>query len=192
MLTICHIYYIVSFMSKFKIFLPVIVAAILIISCNTTETKKETGTAKTQHNDTFDPAKVSQSYYTSTRDEVRQFIEKLNQIVRTRNYNSWRDNLSQDYIDEYSSLETLQRISDEPLMKRQNIVLRSLNDYFTRVFVPSRNPDRIQSDINNIEVEFVTASKVRAFITRTNNAGEESREILYNLEKINSEWKITN
>ena len=180
-------------MSKLKIYLPIIAAAILVISCNTTDTKQDkTDAGRAQQNNVFNPAGISQAHYTATREEVRHFIEKLNQIVRSRNYSQWREALSQEYIDEYSSAETLQRISDEPLMRRQNIVLRNLNDYFTRVFVPSRNPDRIQSDINNIEIEFVTANRVRAFITRTNNAGEESREILYNLEKINSEWKIIN
>jgi len=140
--------------------------------------------------ETFDPTKVSQDHYTSTRDEVQQFIEKLNQIIRTRNYNAWRETLSQEYINLYSSSAKLKEISDEPTMKRANIVLRNLNDYFTRVFVPARNPDRVQ--IDSIDIEFVTTNRVRAFITRTNNAGDETREILYNLEKINNVWKIIN
>ena len=178
-------------MSKFLIYLPVFFAVLMTVSCNTTTANtRDTQVSPGGQNAAFDPSRVSQAHYTTTRDEVQQFIEKLNQIIRTRNYNAWLETLSQEYIDEYSSPRTLQRISDEDLMKRQGIVLRNLNDYFTRVFVPSRNPSRIQSNI--VDIEFVTANRVRAFITRTNNAGEESREILYNLEKINNEWKIIN
>jgi len=176
-------------MSGIKFYFIIIAAVFIIISCKTIDTKPAEVDNKTQ-SDTVNPLEVTQAQYTATRDEVRQFIEKMNGIVRARNYNQWRDNLSAEYISEYSSPETLQRISDEPLMKRQNIVLRNLNDYFTRVFVPSRNPDRIQANI--AEIEFVTAVRVRAFITRTSTTGEESREILYNLEKINNEWKIIN
>ncbi|MCL2251431.1 MAG: hypothetical protein FWC12_05885 [Treponema sp.] len=178
-------------------FLLIFLLIFIISSCKTIpDTVQDTPDDNTQpqtqsaESDVFDPAKVSQDYYTSTKDEVQQFIEKLNQIIRTRNYNAWTETLSQEYIDLYSSPVKLKEISEEPTMKRANIVLRNLNDYFTRVFVPARNPDRVQ--INNIDIEFVTVNRVRAFITRINNAGEETREILYNLEKINNSWKIIN
>jgi len=173
-------------------FLLIVFIFLLIISCKTLP-DAATGDSDTQtqtqtQNNVFDPLKVSQAYYTTTRDEVQQFIEKLNQIIRTRNYNAWLETLSQEYIDLYSSPDKLKEISDSPAMRLQRIVLRNLNDYFIRVFVPARNPDRVQ--INNIDIEFVTENRVSAFITRIDNAGEELREILYNLEKINSSWKI--
>ncbi|MCL2265220.1 MAG: hypothetical protein FWC22_04170 [Treponema sp.] len=185
-------------MSKLKIYLSIFAAVLILVSCKTTDTARQTTqttqnpvvTSTNQQTEVFDPRRVTQAQYTTTKEEVQQFIDRLNQIIRTRNYTAWRDTLSQEYINEYSSAEKLKEISDEPLMKRQNIVLRNLNDYFTQVFVPSRNPDRIQ--INNVDIEFVTAAKVRAFIIRTSNTGENSREILYNLEKINNAWKIIN
>ncbi|MCL2804485.1 MAG: hypothetical protein FWD26_00915 [Treponema sp.] len=165
--------------------------AILVISCSSVEPAPEdTFVEINQQSNTFDPARVSQMHYASTREEVQQFINNLNQIIRNRNFNAWRDVLSQEYIDTYSSAENLHRISEQPLMKRTNTVLRNLNDYFTHVFVPSRNPDRIQ--INNIDIEFIRENRVRAFAIRVNNAGEEHREILYDLEKINNSWKIIN
>ena len=81
-------------------------------------------------------------------------------------------------------------MSEQPTLKKANITLRNLNDYFTRVFVPSRNPDRIQ--IDNVDIEFISEYRVRAFTTRVNNANEETREILYDLEKIDNQWKIIN
>jgi len=179
-----------------KILLMFSLITILALSCKTMPDPKpvpaETGQVNRNNSNThsFDPNKVSQAVYDSTREEVKQFIEKLNQIVRTRNYNAWTGTLSQEYIDLYSSSSKLRELSEEPLMKKANITLRNLNDYFTRVFIPSRNPDRVQ--IDNIDIEFVTSTKVRAFTTRTNNAGQNQREILYNLEKINNDWKIIN
>ena len=171
-----------------KIFLMlslIMVLSVLALSCKTLPPKPE-NTGDT----TFNPGRISQAVYDSTREEVRHFIEKLNQIIRARDYNAWLGTLSQEYIDLYSSQAKLREISEEPLMKRAGIVLRNLNDFFTRVFIPSRSPDRVQ--IDNIDIEFVTSNKVRAFTTRTNNAGQNQREILYDLEKINNDWKIIN
>ena len=180
-------------MSKFKIYLLIAAAALVVVSCQTTAGAVQTasgGSANSQSGAAFDPRRVNQAYYASTRDEVQLFIQQLNQIIRARNFNAWRETLSQEYINEYSSPEKLREISEEPTMKRAGIVLRNLNDYFTRVFVPSRNPDRIQVD--NVDIEFISEYRVRAFITRVNAAGVEQREILYNLEKINNSWKIIN
>jgi len=176
-------------MADKKIFLTlslIVVLSVLALSCKTLPSKQETtgGTQSLNH------VRISQAVYDSTREEVRHFIERLNQIIRTRDYTAWTRTLSQEYIDLYSSQQKLREISEEPLMKRAGIVLRNLNDYFTRVFIPARNPDRIQ--IDNIDIEFVTVNRVRAFTTRTNSAGEELREILYDLEKINNDWKIIN
>ena len=131
-------------MSKLKICLSVIITIIILISCKTTTSNTVTtsevppappAAGNNRQTEVFDPARVSQAYYTATKEEVQQFIDRLNQIIRTRNYSSWRDALSQEYINEYSSPAKLREISDEPLMKRQNIVLRNLNDYFLQVFV---------------------------------------------------------
>jgi hypothetical protein len=144
----------------------------------------ETGT--TASPDIFDPTRVSTELYNSTREEVQQFINSLNQMIRTRNFNAWRDTLSPEYHELLSSPAFLAQVSAEPLMRAQNRTLRNLNDYFLHVFVPSRNPDRIRTD--DIDIVFITQSKVTAHTVTTGGA----RQTLYTLEKINNSWKIIN
>jgi len=189
-------------MGRKLILLIPILAAIMVFSCKSnpatrhdpsapiTEGTKTTVTHPAQIVEVFNPATVSKEYHSTTRAEVQQFIQRLNQIIRARNYSAWRETLSQEYIDTYSSPARLREISEQPAMKMANITLRNLNDYFTRVFVPSRNPDRIQ--IDNVDIEFISEYRVRAFTTRVNNVNQEVREILYDLEKINDTWKIIN
>jgi hypothetical protein len=135
---------------------------------------------------TFDPRTVSQAQYTSTMEEVRLFIEELNMIIRNRNYNAWRAALSQEYFEEISSPENLRQISEQPAMRTQRIVLRTPQDYFTNVVVPSRADSRVD------DIEFIGQNRVKVFTVNTTRTGEEQKLRLYDLEKINNSWRIIN
>ena len=136
--------------------------------------------------DTFDPAKISREYHTSTTAEVQQFIESLNQIIKSKNFRAWRAALSADYFAAISSPENLRDISEQPAMKTRKIILRTAEDYFTHVVVPSR------ANLHVDDVEFVSMSRVKAFTITKNRAGEEVRLRLYDLEKIDNKWTIIN
>jgi len=135
----------------------------------------------------FNPYSVTQEYYDSTKDEVQHFINDLNQIIRDKNYNSWRATLSDDYFREISSQENLQQVSDQPAMRTRRIVLRTAEDYFLHVVVPSRANSRVD------DIEFIGRNRVKAFTVNVNSrSGEEQRLRLYDLEKIGNTWKIIN
>jgi len=136
--------------------------------------------------DAFDPTRISQEFYFSTRTEVQQFIEGLNLVISNRNYNAWRAALSPEYFAEISSPQNLRQWSEQPALKVRNIVLRTPQDYFTHVVVPSRANLRVD------DIEFISMSRVKAFTINTTRAGEEQRLLLYNLEKINNTWTIVN
>jgi hypothetical protein len=131
----------------------------------------------------FDPAHVPQELFVVTLEEVQQLITSLNTIIRAGRYEDWLKNLSQEYIDTYSSPEYLKRLSEEPRLKAQNIVLTSLRDYFIYNVVPSR------ANVNRVDdIEFISPRRVKAF---TENAkGQRLR--LYELEKDGKDWKIIN
>jgi len=129
---------------------------------------------------------VSRDYYDTTMDEVQHFINDLNRIISTKNYNSWRAMLSDEYFREISSQENLQNVSEQPAMRTRRIVLRTPEDYFLYVVVPSRANSRVDA------IEFVSRNRVKAFTVITNRAGEEQRLRLYDLEKIGNTWKIIN
>jgi hypothetical protein len=168
----------------------ILLGVISVVSCTSGPKPEETQAAPvtntTVRQDDFDPSKVTQEQYSSTMDEVQHFIEELNRVVRSRNYNAWRAALSPDYFASISSPENLQEISEQPAMKTRRIVLRSAQDYFTHVVVPSRANSRVDG------IEFIGHSRVKAFTINTNRAGEEQRLLLYSLEKIGDSWKIIN
>ncbi len=128
----------------------------------------------------FDPASVSVELKQATFFDVRALIQGLNAIIQAKDYESWSAVLTEDYKAYYSSGETLARISEAPVLKRQGIVLRSLQDYFVHVVYPSRQNDRVD------DVEFIDTDRIRAITI--NVKGE--RLVLYNLEKIGDTWKI--
>jgi len=161
-------------------------ALIMSFSCKTDKTVKGdegSGQAKTE---VFDPTKVSQAKYLSTRDEVQKFIEQQNKLIKERNFEAWKTSLSREYFAEISSQENLRRISAQPAMKTRRIVLRTAQDYFDYVVVPSR------ADLRVDEIEFISENRVKAFTITTNKAGEELRLRLYDLEKIGNSWTIIN
>ena len=141
-----------------------------------------------QIEETFDPSTVSQEYYDATMEEVRHFINDLNRVISTRNYNLWRAALSDEYFREISSPVNLQQLSEQPAMKTRKIVLKTPQDYFTHVVVPSRANSRV--DV----IEFVNRNRVKAFTIIPNriSGGEPQRLRLYDLEKINDIWTIIN
>jgi hypothetical protein len=134
----------------------------------------------------FDPTRVTQQQYTVTMDEVRHFIEQLNNTIQRRNYNGWRAALAPAYFEEISSPDNLRQLSELPAMKTRGITLRSPQDYFTHVVVPSRANSRVD------DIEFVTRTRVKAFTISVNNRGEEQRLRLYDLEKVGDSWRIIN
>jgi len=175
-------------MKSIYLCLPVFLALILAVSCGSNpkaETPPESGAAN-QTEASFDPNMITQEHYDSTKEDVQQFIEQLNQIIRRRDYNGWRSSLSEEYLAGISSSENLRQLSEQPAMKTRHIVLKDAEDYFINVVVPSRANSRVD------DIEFIGVNRVKAFTVNTNRAGEEVRLRLYDLEKTGDVWKIIN
>ena len=188
-------------MSNNKLQLLFILIVILALSCSSNPKQEQKGEEKAaatetgaQENtvqvvkseETFNPSSVSREYYDTTMDEVKHFINDLNHVISTRNYNSWRAALSDGYFREISSQENLQQISQQPAMMTRRIVLRTPEDYFTYVVVPSRANSRVD------DIEFISRNRVKAFTVNVTRTGEVQRLRLYDLEKIGNTWKIIN
>jgi hypothetical protein len=130
----------------------------------------------------FDPGNVSREVYNYTKLDVQNFIENLNRIIRARNYEGWAANLGGDYFKEKNSPEYLLKVSEQPRLKTQGIVLANARDYFINVVVPSRSRDRVD------DIEFVNQRRVKAYTVTED--GQRLR--LYDLEYVNGVWKIVN
>ena len=123
---------------------------------------------------------VTQEIYDQTFDEISALIEKLDEIIAKKNYTSWKENLSQAYIDTNSDKELLRKKSESPILQMNEIVLRDLKDYFDYVVVPSR------MSLNLEEIDFEDENHVTAWTIFNDNKTK-----LYQLELIDGSWKIS-
>ena len=141
----------------------------------------------------FEPENVSEELYISTMEQVQELIEQLNEIIRARSFNAWVEYLSEDYFRMISSESFLNERTEELFRRDQMVatatgrtaqrrVLRTSRDYFDHVVVPSRSNDRVD------DISFVTENQVRAFTID----GRGNILILYDLEKIDGNWRIVN
>lgn len=128
----------------------------------------------------FDPESITQEVFDEAKSDVQLFIEKLNQIIRDRDYHTWAAYLSRNYINAISDPGFLTRLSESARLKAENIVLKSPEDYFLNVVVPSRANDRVD------DIEIIGKNQVKAYTITPR--GQRLR--LYSLEKDGDSWKI--
>jgi hypothetical protein len=122
---------------------------------------------------------VSEEVFTETFEDIRRLIDDLNAIIREENYDRWLKYLTEEYIGHFSSPEVLEAKSEQPLLKKYNITLSSMKDYFKWVVVPSRSNARLD------DLVFVDNEHVKAIMVFNGQ-----RTILYLLEKDGDGWKI--
>lgn len=125
------------------------------------------------------PIEVSEELFDQTFDEVGQTIQELNEIIARRDFGAWQRYLTQEYRRTYSDPDVLRRSSESDVLARNNIQLRSLEDYFTYVVVPSRANARLD------DLMFRDEQTVEAIMEI---AGQ--RYLLYLLKKEGDRWKI--
>ena len=126
-----------------------------------------------------DEFQVTEEIFTETFENIRTIIAELNGIIRDENYSRWIGYLAQEYIDHFSSPEILKENSEQPILKKYNVVLRSLKDYFTYVVVPSRSNARLD------DLVFIDNDHLKAIMIIS-----DRRTILYQLTKVDGVWKI--
>jgi hypothetical protein len=135
------------------------------------------------------PVNITQEMYDETLAEVRLFIDNLNTIIRNKNYASWKNTLSDGFFNQISSPEFLANASESAVLKARKIVLKTPNDYFLQVVVPSRSQSRAD------EIEFTDIHTVKVFyreaVRKDNQTTGETRRLrLYELRKTDGTWKI--
>lgn len=122
---------------------------------------------------------VTEEIFTRTFDEIEAFIDNLNEIIRKRNYEAWTSYLSEEYIRETSDQAFLQAQSETPVLKKSNIELASLQDYFEYVVVPSRSHAQVD------DIEFIDEAHVKAI-----SIINDTRGLLYLLVREDDSWLV--
>ena len=122
---------------------------------------------------------VTDEIYSQTLDQVREFVQVLNQVIERKNFEAWSTYLTSDYMHKTSDPQYLAEQSKKPILKKKNIVLKSLIDYFIHVVVPSRSGAHID------DIEFIDRYHVKAISIIRNTRG-----LLYLLVREEDQWKI--
>ena len=123
---------------------------------------------------------LDEATYKKTKEDLTNLISNLNSIIAAKDYDTWLTYLTKKYYDYYSDPEVLKEQSESPLLKKYNIVLRSLKDYFNYVVVGSRKNVRLD------EIKAIDADHIKAYMYV-----KGTPVIIYELVKINGNWKIT-
>ncbi len=122
---------------------------------------------------------VSDKVFTEPFEDVRRLLDDLTSIFREENYDRWLKYLTDGYVKHFSSKAVLSENSNQPLLKKYNKSLLSLQDYFRWVVVPSRSNARLD------DLVFIDNEHIKAIMIINNQ-----RTILYLLEKDGKGWKI--
>jgi hypothetical protein len=91
---------------------------------------------------------VSQEDYEAAFFDIEALIKDLNAVISRRSFIQWKPYLDDIYVETMSSNEKLDEINEKPVLKQANIELKSLEDYFRFVVVPSRSNAKLD------EIEF--------------------------------------
>ena len=126
-----------------------------------------------------EPFEVTEELYEQTFSEVERAIAQLNTVIQRRDYRRWLSYLTPEYVAHYSDPRTLEEISAMPILTRNEIVLRSLSDYFEWVVAPSRTNARLD------DLRFLNPRQVEAIM---NVHGRPA--ILYRLRNVDGSWKV--
>jgi hypothetical protein len=163
--------------------LAVLAAAVLGVSCAgappTSVPPPAATPAQGQADESQEQFVVSREVYTRTFEQIGEFINNLDRIIRNADYESWLSFLSEEYIRTTADPAYLKDQSEKPLLKQANIQLQELRDYFVHVVVPSRSQATLD------EIEFLDENHVKAIALLRG-----TRVILYLLERDEGQWKI--
>ena len=122
---------------------------------------------------------VTEEIFTKTFEEIEAFINNLNEIIHSKDYETWISFLSEDYIRRTSDQTFLKAQSETPVLQKHNIKLENLRDYFEYVVVPSRSKTQLD------DIEFIDEEHVKAI-----SVVNDTRGLLYLLVREDDSWFI--
>jgi hypothetical protein len=128
----------------------------------------------------FDPKNPPIEIYTATMQDIQNFVQELDTLIRNKNYDEWLKLLSPEYLAHISSEDFLVAVSQQPRLKSQNIVLKDSRDYFLNVVVMSR------AGLQANAIEFLTMTRVMVFTINQ----QEQRIRIYTFDKTPDSWEI--
>jgi len=134
---------------------------------------------KPENEENIEDFVVTEDVFKKTFNDIENLIKELNTIIQSEDYKTWTTYLTEGYRNHLEDPEVLAELSEEPVLKKYNVNLKSLQDYFYYVVVPSRSNARLD------DLVFIDNTRVKAIMIIKNQ-----RSILYKLEWDGNSWKI--
>lgn len=138
------------------------------------EYRRSVGTEKNISLDTFNADKAA----------IVKKITELNAIMAKRDYNSWLKYIDSESQKYWSTPANLAKASEKLPKKLKGLKLRTLQDYFIYVFIPSRNGRTID------EIRYNSADSIRAVQVSKNEDGTNRIVVYYNFVRQDGDWKV--
>ncbi|WP_318663501.1 hypothetical protein [Treponema sp.] len=120
---------------------------------------------------------ISMETYEMDKKIILQKIAELNTIMKDKNYKSWLNYIEQSSINFWSMKSNLSTVSKQLPVKGLN--LKTLEDYFKYVFIPSRMGRRID------EIRYISSTSIKAVQVRN-----DETIVYYNFKKIDDDWLV--
>lgn len=121
---------------------------------------------------------ISYDTFQSDKTDILAIIAQLDTSMRNRDYGKWREYLTPASISYWSSRVNLQVLAAR--LPDTEVSLRSLGDYFTYMFIPSR----IGRSVN--EIRYISPTEIKAVQVQN-----EKDIIYYEFTKIDGVWLVT-
>ncbi|HAK68158.1 MAG TPA: hypothetical protein DCM57_00685 [Treponema sp.] len=104
---------------------------------------------------------VTKEAFEEDKKDILEIIEKLDKVMKNRDYKAWLTYLEPASVTYWTKKSNLQKAENRLPVK--GLSLRSLEDYFKYVFIPSRSGRRVD------EIRYETDSLVKAVQVNGNN-----------------------
>lgn len=171
--------------AKLIISLGLIISCIFI-SCASTGKTEQTPKAVSVSGPETDEYKrskgnvnVSLEVFNQDKKEILEIINKLDTIMKNKDYASWVKYVDKESIDYWSKTANLQKAAARLPKNSNSIKLNSLEDYFKYVFINARVGKRVD------EIRYESSTYVKAVQVNGNKD-----TIYYYFNKIDGKWKL--
>jgi hypothetical protein len=120
---------------------------------------------------------ITQDTFAEDKEQILRIISELERIISERDYYKWLSYLSPSSLQYWSNPHNLEAISARLPVK--GLQIRSLEDYFRYVFIPSRT-GHVVDEIRYVSSTFIMAVQVQ----------DTSDIIYYYFVKVNNRWLL--
>lgn len=122
--------------------------------------------------------KVTKAEFNEDKAAILKIIEELSVIMETKDINGWLKYIEPESIKYYKNPVNLQKAQQK--LPNKTIRLKSINDYFKYVFIPSRKRSKVD------EIRYISKTSIKAVQVKS----DKSIVVYYYFTKVGNEWLV--